>query len=234
MAQKRSKLKKAVVILSGGLDSLCLGSYLSKKYELYGITFSYGQRASKEMKAAKKVGKTLHLKEHKIIPLDFMRSLYGTSNVLTNSKRSLPSKFEYSIVVPIRNAIFVTIATAWAFSLKASLVAYGAHTDDTKYPDCRPAFSKKIESALNQGEIDGIKLGIRNKIKVWSPYSAGISKSSLIKAGYEKFGDRIFQTWSCYANLKNHCGKCESCNNRKKAFEQAKIKDKTKYLVTVL
>lgn len=230
MVQKRSKLKKAVVICSGGLDSLCLGAHLSKQYELYGITFSYGQRASKELEAARKVGKALHLKEHKIIPLDFMKSLYGTSNVLTSTKKSLPSKFEYSIVVPIRNAIFVTIATAWAFSLRASLVAYGAHTDDIKYPDCRPAFSRKIESALNQGEIDGIRLGIRKRIKVWSPYSAGISKSTLVKAGYEKFGDKIFQTWSCYANSKYHCGKCESCNNRKAAFVEAKIKDKTKYL----
>ena len=230
MAQRRSKLKKAVVICSGGLDSLCLGAHLSKQYELYGITFSYGQRASKELEAAKKVGKALHLKEHKIIPLDFMKSLYGTSNVLTSTKKSIPSKFEYSIVVPIRNAIFVTIATAWAFSLRASLVAYGAHTDDIKYPDCRPAFSRKIESALNQGEIDGIRLGIRNRIKVWSPYSAGISKSTLVRTGYEKFGDKIFQTWSCYANSKHHCGKCESCNNRKIAFIQAKIKDKTKYL----
>ncbi|MBI5697941.1 MAG: 7-cyano-7-deazaguanine synthase [Thaumarchaeota archaeon] len=222
--------KKAVVILSGGLDSLCLGAHLSKNYDLYGITFSYGQRASRELTAAKKVGQALHLKEHKIIPIDFMKSLYGTSNVLTNTKKSLPSKFEYSIVVPIRNAIFVTIATAWAFSLNASLVAYGAHTDDFKYPDCRPAFSKKIESALNQGEIDGIKMGIRHSIKVWSPYSAGISKSTLVRSGYQKFGDKIFQTWSCYSNSKNHCGKCESCNNRKAAFVQAKIKDKTKYL----
>jgi 7-cyano-7-deazaguanine synthase len=124
----------------------------------------------------------------------------------------------------------VTIATAWAFSLKASLVAYGAHTNDIKYPDCRPVFAKKLESALNQGEIDGIRLGVRNKIKVWSPYSANISKSSLIKLGYNTFGDKIFQTWSCYANSRHHCGKCESCNNRKAAFIQAKIKDKTKYL----
>ncbi|MDG7049974.1 MAG: 7-cyano-7-deazaguanine synthase [Nitrososphaerota archaeon] len=223
-------MKKAVVICSGGLDSLCLGAHLSKQYELYGITFSYGQRASKELEAARKVGKALHLKEHKIIPLDFMKSLYGTSNVLTSTKKSLPSKFEYSIVVPIRNAIFVTIATAWAFSLRASLVAYGAHTDDIKYPDCRPVFSRKIESALNQGEIDGIRMGIRKRIKVWSPYSAGISKSTLVKEGYKKFGGKIFQTWSCYANSKYHCGKCESCNNRKAAFVEAKIKDKTKYL----
>ncbi len=213
---------------------MCLGAHLAKKYDLYGITFSYGQRASRELEAAKKIRKILGLKEHKIIPLDFMKSLYGTSNVLTSTKKSLPSKFDYSIVVPIRNAIFVTIATAWAFSLKASLVAYGAHTNDTKYPDCRPIFAKKLESALNQGEIDGINLGIRDKIKVWSPYSAGISKSELVKSGYARFGDKIFQTWSCYANSKNHCGKCESCNNRKAAFVQAKIKDRTRYLVSSL
>ncbi|HIH46603.1 MAG TPA: 7-cyano-7-deazaguanine synthase [Candidatus Nitrosotenuis sp.] len=223
-------MNKAVVILSGGLDSLCLGAYFAKKFDLYGITFSYGQRASRELVAAKKVGKILHLREHKIIPLDFMKSLYGSSNVLTSSKKSLPSEFDYSIVVPIRNAIFITIASAWAYSLKASLVAYGAHTDDTKYPDCRPAFSKKLETALNQGEVDGIRLGIRKKITVWTPFSAGISKSSLIKHGYDVFGDKIFQTWSCYANSKHHCGKCESCRNRKKAFLKASIRDKTLYL----
>lgn len=221
--------RKAVVILSGGLDSLCLGAYLGSKYDLYGITFSYGQRATQEIGAARLVGKTLKLKEHKIIRIDFMKELYGKSNVLTSTKKTLPQKFDYSIVVPIRNAIFLSIATAWAFSLKASLVAYGAHTDDKKYPDCRPAFSKKIESALNEGEIDGINLGIRNKVRVWTPYSANISKSSLVKAGYKRFGDVIFKTWSCYSGSRLHCGKCESCNNRKIAFRQAKIKDRTKY-----
>lgn len=208
---------------------MCLGTYLGSRYDLYGITFSYGQRASAELDAARHVGKALKLKKHKIVKIDFMRSLYGQSNVLTSTKKSLPHKFDYSIVVPIRNAIFLSIATAWAFSLKASLVAYGAHTDDKRYPDCRPVFSKKIESALNQGEIDGIRLGIRNRIKVWTPYSAGISKSALVKAGYKRFGDSVFKTWSCYSHSKVHCGKCESCNNRKLAFAQAKIKDKTRY-----
>jgi 7-cyano-7-deazaguanine synthase len=221
--------KRAVVILSGGLDSLCLGAYLGSKYDLYGITFSYGQRASREIRAAKLVGRILKLKEHKIVDIGFMKSLYGQSNVLTSTKKALPQKFDYSIVVPIRNAVFLSIATAWAFSLKASLVAYGAHTDDKKYPDCRPMFSKKIESAFNEGEIDGIKLGIRSQIRIWTPYSAGISKKSLIKAGYKKFGDTIFKTWSCYSSSGHQCGKCESCNNRKLAFAQAKIKDKTNY-----
>jgi 7-cyano-7-deazaguanine synthase len=141
----------------------------------------------------------------------------------------MPSKFEYSIVVPIRNAVFLSIATAWAFTLNAELVAYGAQKGDTQYPDCRPGFTRKLETALNQGEIDGIKKKIRQKIKIWSPYSEGISKSDLIKTGYKVLGNEIFKTWSCYLNLKTQCGKCESCNNRKKAFLKTKITDKTKY-----
>ncbi len=160
-----------------------------------------------------------------------MRELYGKTNVLTDSKRKIPKKFEYSIVVPIRNAVFLSIASAWAYTLNASLVAYGAHTGDTNYPDCRPSFSKKLQTAFNQGEIDGIKSGIRKEIEIWSPYKEGLSKSELLKIGYKKLGDSIFSTWSCYANKKFHCGECESCNNRKLAFKNAKISDKTKYLI---
>jgi len=105
-----------------------------------------------------------------------MKKLYGNTNALTSPKKKIPSKFNYSIVVPIRNGIFLSIATAWAFSLNANLVAYGAHTGDKNYPDCRPAFSKKIESAFNQGETDGIRSGIRKKIVIWSPYKAKLSK----------------------------------------------------------
>lgn len=222
-------MDKAVVIYSGGIDSVCICAHLKKKYELYGISFSYGQRADNEILAAKKFARLIGLKEHKVVNIDFMKNLYGETNVLTNSKNELPKSFDYSIVVPIRNAIFLTIASAWAFSIGASLVAYGAHTGDKNYPDCRPSFTKKIESAFNQGEIDGIKLGIRKKIHVWSPFSDGLSKSDLLGIGYSVFGDKIFNTWSCYANKKLQCGKCESCQNRKAAFVTAKIDDKTKY-----
>ena len=223
-------MKKAVVIFSGGLDSVCICSFLKSRYDLYGISFSYGQRASPEIKSAKKFAKILGLKEHKIVDISFMRNLYGSTNVLTYSKTKLPSKFEYSIVVPIRNAVFLSIATAWEFSLKASLVAFGAHKGDKNYPDCRPSFSKKIQSAFNEGEIDGIKIGLRKSVKIWSPYQKNLSKSDMIKRGYKVLGNSIFKTWSCYSNKKFHCGKCESCSNRKIAFAAAKIKDKTKYL----
>ena len=223
-------MKKAVVVFSGGIDSVCTCAYLKSKYDLYGISFSYGQRANKEMKIAKTFSKILGLKEHKIIDISFMKNLYGETNVLTSSKDMIPHKFDYSIVVPIRNAIFLSIATAWAFTLNASLIAYGAHKGDKNYPDCRPSFSKKIEQALNEGELDGIKLGIRKKIVIWSPFRGGLTKSELLKKGSRVLGDKIFNTWSCYDNKKLHCGTCESCNNRKAAFIKAKLHDKTKYL----
>ncbi len=223
-------MKKAVIIFSGGLDSVCTCAYLKSKYDLYGISFSYGQRANQEIKSAKKFTKILGLKKHKIIDIGFMRESYAGTNVLTDSQKKLPEKFEYSIVVPIRNAVFLSIATAWAFSLKASLVAFGAHKGDKNYPDCRPLFSKKIENAFNEGESDGIKTGIRESVKIWSPYRQNLTKSDMIKKGYKVLGNSIFKTWSCYANKKFHCGICESCNNRKLAFTKAKIKDKTKYL----
>lgn len=223
-------MKKAVVVFSGGIDSVCICAYLKSKYDLYGISFSYGQRANKEIKIAKTFSKILGLKEHKIIDISFMKSLYGETNVLTSSKDKIPHKFNYSIVVPIRNAIFLSIATAWAFTLNASLVTYGAHKDDQNYPDCRPSFSKKMERALNEGELDGIKFGIRKKIEIWSPFRGGLTKSELLKKGHRVLGDKIFNTWSCYDNKKFHCGTCESCNNRKAAFVKAKLLDKTKYL----
>ena len=224
-------MKKAVVVFSGGIDSISACAYLKRKYDLYGISFLYGQKANREIKKAKSFAKILGLKDHKIVDINFMKELYGDTNALTSSKKKIPSKFNYSIVVPIRNGIFLSVAAAWAFSLNASLVVYGAHSGDKNYPDCRPAFSKKIESAFNHGEIDGIKSGTRKRIEIWTPYKAGLSKSELLKKGYDVLGNSIFNTWSCYQDGKMQCGKCESCNNRKTAFVKAGIEDKTPYLV---
>ena len=224
---------KAVIVFSGGLDSVCTATYLQKRYEIHGITFSYGQKADKEVKIAKEFSKLLKFKEHKIVDIGFMKDLYEDTNALTNSKITIPSKFDYTIVAPIRNAIFLSIASVWAFSKEAEIVAYGAHTGDTRYPDCRPTFTKLLTKTLNEGEIDGINLGLRKKIKIWSPFMNNLSKSDLLKKGHQELGRQIFKSWSCYGNDKIHCGKCESCNNRKVAFLKSKILDKTQYMVKI-
>ncbi len=225
------KRTAVVVVLSGGIDSACVAAIHSRNYdETYGITFSYGQRADREVTAAKKFAEVLGLKQHKTVDIGFMRELYGDTNVLTSTERGLPGSFDYSIVVPIRNAVFLSIATAWAFSINASRVAYGAHSGDTSYPDCRPSFAKKIEDALNEGEIDGITSGLRRRVEIWSPYNTGMSKEELIIDGMRILGDRIFDAWSCYASGARQCGKCESCVNRRRSFKNAGIADKTAYL----
>ncbi len=227
MAKKRPR---AVVVFSGGLDSVCMCAHLAPTHSLHGITFSYGQRATQEIRAAKRLARRAGLAEHKTVDIGFMRSLYAKTNVLTDARARLPQTFDYSIVVPVRNAVFLSIATAWAFTIGAQTVAYGAHTGDRPYPDCRPAFARALESALNAGESDGIRSGKRQRISIWSPASARLSKADMIRRGHRALGDAIFETWSCYSSSRTaHCGECESCANRKAAFAEAGILDRTRY-----
>jgi len=233
-----SKRKTAVCIVSGGLDSICTAAYLRdvEGYKVYMLTFAYGQRARYEIQAAKRFEGILKVADHRIVDIGFMKAIYGRTNVLTDTKQVLPQHFDYSIVVPLRNAVFITIAGAWAMSIGAGLVAFGAHTGDKRYPDCRASFIRSITNTLNLGESDGIKSGRRQKISVWSPAVNGIDKSVLLSKGYKLLGDRIFDTWSCYSNgikekSKNpiQCGRCESCINRKIAISNAGLEDKTRY-----
>ena len=226
-------IPKAVIVFSGGLDSACAAAVLRGKYRLYGITFSYGQRASIETGAAKRMAGRIGLAEHRTVDMGFMRDLYGSSNVLTDASARMPSAFRPSIVVPARNAVFISIAAAWAYSINAGVVAYGAHTGDSNYPDCRPAFAGAIETALARAESDAVVSGRRRPISVWSPYARGMSKADLLSAGYDELGDQVFDTWSCYGDGtgagKLQCGLCESCANRRAAFAESGITDRTRY-----
>lgn len=228
----------AVCIVSGGLDSVCYAASLAANdgYDLYLLTFAYGQRAKREIERARHFAKVLKAKDHKVVDISFMKSLYGRSNALTDGRQELLQDFSQSLVVPVRNAIFLTIAAAWAMSINAKVVAYGAHTGDTvHYPDCRPAFVSAINEALNIAESDSIISGQRREITILSPAVMGLDKPALLKAGYKILGNRIFQTWSCYSDGVRsgrsylHCGRCESCINRKNAFTTAQIEDKTDY-----
>ena len=226
----------AVCIVSGGLDSVCHAAILAKNYDIYMITFAYGQRAKREIERARHFAKVLKAKDHKIVDISFMKSLYGASNALTDSRQKLSEDFSQSLVVPVRNAVFITIATAWAMSINAKVVAYGAHTGYVPhYPDCRPEFVRAINDALNVAESDGIASGMRQEVTVMSPATAGLDKPTLLKMGYRILGDRLFQAWSCYSDGMRagrgflHCGRCVSCINRKNAFTTARIEDRTGY-----
>jgi 7-cyano-7-deazaguanine synthase len=235
---RASSRKAAVCIASGGLDSICTAAYLKevKGYNVYMLTFAYGQRARYEIQVAKRFARILKIADHRIVDIAFMKAIYGSSNVLTDTQQVLSQHFDYSLVVPLRNAVFITIASEWAMSIGAELVAYGAHTGDKRYPDCRASFIRSITNSINLGESDGIKSGTRQKITVWSPAINGTDKSDLLSKGYKLLGDRIFDTWSCYSNgvkekSKNpiQCGRCESCINRKIAISNAGLEDRTRY-----
>jgi 7-cyano-7-deazaguanine synthase len=199
------------------------------------LTFYYGQRGRREVERAKDVARYLNSKECRVVDIAFMKDLYAKSNILTDDQSKMVGKFDYSIVVPVRNAVFLTIASAWAYSINAKLVAYGAHKGDMNYPDCRPEFVKSINEMLNLAEINGIKQGLRDEIKVWSPAVDGMEKHDLLRRGYKVLGEKLFETWSCYTdgvkkdNTFVHCGKCESCVNRSNAFVAAGIEDHTEY-----
>jgi 7-cyano-7-deazaguanine synthase len=227
-----------VCIVSGGLDSVCYAASLAVNdgYDLYLLTFAYGQRAQREIERSRYFANMLNAKDHKVADMDFMKSLYNNSNALTDSRQELSQEFSQSLVVPIRNAVFLTIAAAWAMSINAKVVAYGAHTGDSlHYPDCRPAFVSAMREALNTAESDSILSGLRQQIMILSPAVMGLDKSTLARTGYNILGDKIFHTWSCYSDgIKVdgdyfHCGRCESCINRKNAFTNAQIEDKTEY-----
>jgi len=227
---------RAVCIASGGLDSICYAAMLAREHDIYMITFAYGQRARREIDAARHFARVLKAQDHKIIDIGFMKSLYGRSNALTDKSQQLSREFAQNLVVPARNAIFITIAGAWAMSIDARVVAYGAHMGDVPhYSDCRPEFASEMARALNLTDADSIRQGLRQEISVTSPAAQGMTKSQLLKEGHSILGDRLFKTWSCYSNgvRKNsayiHCGRCESCINRKVAFRDARIDDRTRY-----
>jgi 7-cyano-7-deazaguanine synthase len=232
-----AQVGSAVCIVSGGLDSVCYAATFARRhYDICMITFAYGQRARREIDAARYFARILKSKEHKIIDISFMKGLYGNSNALTDSKQKISKEFAQNLVVPIRNAIFLVIAGAWAMSINARVVTYGAHLGDVQhYSDCRPEFARSMAEALNIADVDTISSGHRQQIEILSPAMEGLEKSQLLKEGYAILGDRLFRTWSCYSNGVNrankylHCGVCESCISRKKAFTAAHIHDRTRY-----
>jgi len=212
--------KKCVVVLSGGPDSATVAYWAKAQgYQIFPVTFNYGQIAVKETEAAQKIAQSLGVTT-KIIDLSALKEIFSSSTALVNRDIPLTSEFSSPIIVPFRNAIFLSAAVAYAVTVGATHIFYGAHgSDEPFYPDCRPEFYEAFEKAA--------QLGTAQEIIIKAPYS-GHKKSDLIKEA-AKLSVPLELTWSCYLDGKRHCGKCESCVNRKKAFSEAGIADPTKY-----
>lgn len=213
-------MKKAVVIFSGGPDSTTL-LYLtiSRNYKVHPITFDYGQLARKEIEAAKKIASLLGL-ELKLIDLSAIKEIFIGKTALVDEGIPMTESFSRELVVPFRNGIMLSIAVAYAQSIDAKYVFYGAQASDVDfYPDCRPKFVTAFQRAA--------RFGIDEKIVIRAPL-INMRKSDVIKLG-NKLGVPFELTWSCYRSGEKHCGKCESCINRKRAFVEAGIKDPTEY-----
>jgi 7-cyano-7-deazaguanine synthase len=214
-----NKNKKCVIILSGGLDSAVVAYWAkSQGYQIYPLTFKYGQIAIKETVVAKEIAQCIGVST-KIIDLSALKDIFQTT-ALVNRDIPLTSNFAASVIVPFRNAIFLSIAVAYATTVGGDKIFYGAHgSDELFYPDCRREFYESFEKTA--------RLGIEQNISICAPFSDK-KKADIIKAGIE-LNVPLELTWSCYLDGEKHCGQCESCVNRKRAFCEADILDLTKY-----
>lgn len=219
--------EKAVVILSGGLDSTtCVGVAAEKGYEVYALTFNYGQKHNKEVNHAKQVCDYYNIAEHKIINIDFLKEIGGSA--LTDQKISINTegvKEEIpSTYVPARNMIFLSLASAYAEVKKANYIYTGVSAIDySGYPDCRPEFISSINSTINLGTTWGLTINI----KIVTPL-INLTKAETIILG-NSINVPYHLTTSCYKGENLACGECDSCRLRLKGFEEANIVDPIKY-----
>ncbi|HHS8316167.1 TPA: 7-cyano-7-deazaguanine synthase QueC [Legionella pneumophila] len=227
-------MKKAVVLLSGGLDSTTILAYAKNQgYDCYPISFSYGQRHSFELEAAKKVARYFDIQEHKIIALP--ENMFGSS-ALTDSSIEVPQFIESNTeaqnipvtYVPARNTIFLSIALGYAESINSHDIFIGVSSIDySGYPDCRPEYINCFETLANLATKDGVE---GRKITIHAPLIS-LNKAETVRLGIDNGVDYSI-TVSCYkadSTTGAACGECDSCALRKKGFEEAGITDPTLY-----
>lgn len=222
-----------MAVISGGPDSITYAAlWRDRGYEVHPIAFDYGQKGRKEIRVMKSISGRLGFLKPVVLDVSSMASLWRRTQ-LTDPGVKVGDTYSPSVVVPLRNGVFLMIASAYALSIGASRVVYGAHMDDIAgrpgdgrpmYPDCTPEFACSLEEAIARGHFED-----REKLEIWSPAREGMTKGDLLRQGWKVLGDLLFETWSCYLSGRWHCGRCESCRNRKKAFAAAGLTDKTLY-----
>jgi len=220
---------KAVIILSGGMDSVTtLALAKDRGYDCYTLSFNYGQKSISELNAALYYSKKYHCIKHKVFDINFRDF---TDSALTNSSTSVLDNSEASIpktYVPMRNIIFLSIACSWAENINSTNIFIGANAIDySGYPDCREEFLDSFEKMINLGS----KTGSEGKIFNIHRPLVEMSKIEIIKLGHS-LGLDYRNTISCYQATKDGkaCGLCESCIFRKKAFVENNLVDETIYI----
>lgn len=228
-----SDIRKAVILLSGGLDSTtALAVARSQGFRLFALSFKYGQRHSIEIESARRVAKAIQVEKHLIVDID-LRAIGGsalTDQVEVPKERSIQDMTsEIPITyVPARNTIFLSLALAWAEVLEAEDIFIGVNAlDYSGYPDCRPEYIEAFERMAILATKAGVEGSMR--LKIHTPLIA-MTKAEIIKKGLELDVDYSL-THSCYDPTADGlaCGKCDSCLLRLKGFAEAGVCDPLTY-----
>ncbi|KXI28660.1 7-cyano-7-deazaguanine synthase QueC [Paraglaciecola hydrolytica] len=214
---------KAVVIFSGGMDSFTvLNMAVNQGYEVYALSFNYGQRHKKELDYAARACANLQV-QHKIIDISAINELIGGSSLTSDidvAEGHYEQESMLTTVVPNRNMILLSMAVGYAVSLKASKVFYGAHSGDHAiYPDCRPEFVIKMNDVCAIANYEAVE--------IVTPFLYD-SKIAILKTGLN-IGLDYGQTWTCYNGRAKACGKCGACQERLEAFAENGVNDPLEY-----
>lgn len=220
-----NEARKSVVLLSGGIDStVLLAKLVSEGRSVLAMGVDYGQRHRCEIDAARAVCKHFGVK-YRLADLRTLAPFFG-KNSLTDSDVSVyegayDEAGMKTTVVPARNLILISLATAWAIAEKCDTIAYAAHDGDhTIYPDCRPEFAEKLDAV--------VQISDWHRVCLERPFVA-MNKAEIVRLGAE-LNAPLELTWSCYNGGKAHCGKCSTCVERREAFRDAGVPDPTIYV----
>ena len=225
-------MKKAIILLSGGLDS-SVTAYIAQKqgFKLSALSFLYGQQHDKEIQAAKNIASSLSIKDHVFFELDL--SQFGGSSLLKNSGQPISTPNHLSEIgktipntyVPARNTIFLSIALSYAETKNADAIFTGVTAMDySGYPDCRPEYIQAFQTLAN---LATKKTVTGHPISIETPL-IHLNKAEIISQG-QKLNVPFQLTWSCYNGREKACGTCDSCQLRLQGFQQAHIDDPLDY-----
>lgn len=214
---------RAVVIVSGGLDSVTLlHQAVFQRYDVLALSFHYGQRHFRELGCAAKASYRLGV-AHRVVRIPFLGAFGGSA--LTDSTIEVPEghyadESMKSTVVPNRNMVMLAIAASFAIAERADALLYGAHAGDHAiYPDCRPEFLSALGAAIGLADWHRVVLD--------APFIQK-TKAGIVGIGHQ-LGVRFDDTWSCYKGGAWHCGRCGTCVERREAFVLAGVADPTLY-----